>query len=352
MRANPLLEKLDPAAEASMRDLIGGAVRTQAIYAVARLGVPDQLALGPRSAAEVAQASGAHAETLRRVMRYLVTCGVFLEHEDGRFALAPAGEYLQSGHPRSLRPSAIRAGEGLWQTAGALCDAVRTGVTPHDAVHGAAFFDRMPGREAAFAARMSGSTAGIADAVAAHESVADGATLVDAGGGNGWLLMQILERRPRLHGILLETDAMIAVARQTVSKSEAAARCQLVSGSFFDSIPAGDVVLLSWVLHDWNDDRARAVVRASRQAGIRTLIIVEVLLPERAKRIDQAEAGLIADPFTIDLQMLLLTGGKERTLEEYRALLLEEGYSLQTTTPLPSKRGASLLTAYLRPGYE
>ena len=352
MRANPLLEKLDPAAEASMRDLIGGAVRTQAIYAIAKLGIPDQLALGPRSAAEVAQVTGAHAETLRRVMRYLVTCGVFAEREDGRFVLAPAGEYLQSGHPRSLRPSAIRAGEGMWQTAASLCEAVRTGVTPHDAVHGAGFFERMPGREAAFAARMSGSTAGIADAVATHESVRDAATLIDAGGGNGWLLMQILERRPQLHGILVETEAMIAVARQTVAKSEAADRCQLVAGNFFDAVPAGDVMLLSWVLHDWNDDRARAIVRASRQAGIRTLLIVEVLLPEHAQRIDQAAPGLIADPFTIDLQMLLLTGGKERTLKEYRALLLDEGYSLQTPTPLPSERGASLITAFLRPGYE
>jgi hypothetical protein len=352
MRANPLLEKLDPAAEASMRDLIGGAVRTQAIYAVAKLAIPDQLALGARSAAELAHVAGVHAETLRRVLRYLVTRGVFVEQDDGRFLLAPAGEYLQSGHPRSLRPSAIRAGEGMWQTAARLYEAVRTGVTPHDTVHGVGFFERMPGREAEFAARMSGSTTGIANAIAAHPSVADAAMLVDAGGGNGWLLMQVLERRPRLRGVLYESEAMIAVARQTVGRSDAADRCQMVAGSFFDSVPAGDVLLLSWVLHDWNDDRARAIVRASREAGIRTMLLVEVLLPERAQRIEQTTPGVIADPFTIDLQMLLLTGGKERTLEEYRALLDEQGYSLQTTTPLPSERGASLLTAYLRPGYE
>jgi len=346
MPVNPLLEKLDPAAEALMRDLIGGALRTQAIYAVAKLGIADQLAFGPRGADDLAHRAGAHAETLRRVMRYLVTRGVFIEHDDGRFALAPAGEYLQSGHPRSMRPSAIRAGEGLWQTAAGLFDAVRTGATPHDAVHGKPFFERMAGKEADFAARMSGSTAGVAEAVASHESLADEVTLVDAGGGNGWLLAQILERRPRLRGILYETEAMIATAREVVGKF--ADRCQLISGDFFANIPPGEVVLLSWVLHDWSDDRAWQILRACHAAGAETLLIVEVLLPECAPPMAGAVAGVIADPFTLDMQMLLLTGGKERTLKEYGALLKEEGYSLETATPLPSTRGANLLTARLR----
>src|SRR4051794_20081696 len=112
-----------------MRDIIAGAVRTQAVYAVAKLGIPDLLALGPAGADELARRAGAHAETLRRVLRYLVSRGVFVEDEAARFALAPAGELLQSGHPRSLRPSAIRAGEGLWRVAGGLLDAVRTGAT-------------------------------------------------------------------------------------------------------------------------------------------------------------------------------------------------------------------------------
>src|SRR2546423_5754997 len=100
--SRPLLDRLDPAAEAAMRHLISGALRTQAVYTVAKLGIPDQLALGPCTAEELAQRVGAHAATLRRVLRFLVVCGVFAENDDGHFALTAMGEPLQSGHPRSL----------------------------------------------------------------------------------------------------------------------------------------------------------------------------------------------------------------------------------------------------------
>src|SRR5436190_23452100 len=110
-----LRARLDPAAEAAMRHLIGGGLRTQAIYVAAKLGVPDQLSLGPRAADDLAARLGVHAPTLRRVLRFLVACGVLEEGDDGRFALAPPGELLQTAHPRSLRPSAVRAGEGMWE---------------------------------------------------------------------------------------------------------------------------------------------------------------------------------------------------------------------------------------------
>ena len=124
---NPLLEKLDPAAEAMMLSLIGGAIRTQAIYVAAKLGLADRLALGAQSAAELARHVNADATTLKRVLRFLVFNGVFTEKADGSFALNRVAESLQTGHPRSLRPSAIRAGEGLWEVSGRLLDAVRTG---------------------------------------------------------------------------------------------------------------------------------------------------------------------------------------------------------------------------------
>jgi hypothetical protein len=344
--AAKLLGKLDPAAEAAMRHLISGALRTQAIYAVARFGIADQLALGPRTAADLAARVDAHAPTLRRLLRFLVVCGVFVENEDGRFALAPLGELLQTAHPRSLRPSAIRAGEDLWRTAAALHEAVRTGTTPHDSVHGMAFFERLGnrGKEAEFAARMSGSTAGIAAAVAAHESLSSAATLVDAGGGNGALLVSILERRPDLRGILLESEAMIAAARPLIAQAAASNRCELVTGDFFTAVPPADVVLLSWILHDWDDVRAKNILRACLASGAKTLLIVEVMLPERAERIDATIPGIVADPFSLDLQMLLLTGGKERTLGEYGELLGGEGWQLKGVTPLSSARGASLLS--------
>ena len=323
-----------------MRHLIGGSLRTQAVYVVSKLGIPDHLALGARSADDLAARVGAHADALRRVLRFLVTCGVLLETEDGRFALTAAGEYLQTAHPKSLRPSAIRAGEGFWQTVGGLHHAVMTGETP-----GAAFFPRLAaeGKEESFAQRMRGSTAGLAEAIASHEALREAKTVVDVGGGHGVLLVAVLEQHPHLRGILFDAEVMIAGARKAIEASPVADRCELVAGDFFHSVPPGDVYLLSWVLHDWDDERARQILRACGRSA--TLLILEVLLPERAQALDGPPIGVVADPFTLDLQMLLLTGGRERTLDEYRALLGTEGFELLNASPLASVRGASLLTA-------
>src|SRR5215213_10404681 len=131
-----LLERLDPVAEATMRNLIGGAIRTQAIHVAAKLGIADHLSLGPRSAEDLAERVSAHAPTLKRVLRFLVSFGVFVQNEDGRFAVNGVAEYLQTAHPRSMRPSAIRAGEGMWNVASRLLSAVETGSTPYEEVHG------------------------------------------------------------------------------------------------------------------------------------------------------------------------------------------------------------------------
>ena len=327
--------KFDLAAESVMRELIGGAVLTQAIYAISKLGVPDALALAPRSASELAATVGANADALRRVMRYLVSRGIFVENADARFALTPASEFLQTAHPRSLRPSAIRSGEGLWQTSTGLLQALRTGETAHEAVHGETFFD---GARSGFSLRMNSSLSGLADAVADLHEVVQAKTIVDVGGGNGALLTAILDRLPHLRGILLERAEVIDETWITND------RCQPVAGDFFQTVPHADVAILSWILHDWNDDDARRLLRSCRTSGCDTLIILEALLPERAERVTP-QPGVIADPFTLDMQMLLLTGGRERTLSEYRSLLEEEGFLLKKTMPLSSARGASLLIA-------
>lgn len=336
-----------------MRQLIGGALRTQAVYVVAKLGVADQLSLGPRSADDLAEALHVHASTLRRVLRFLVTCGVFLEAEDGRFALAPPGESLQTGHPRSLRPSAIRAGEGMWNVTSRLLDAVQTGRTPHDDVHGTTFFERMSDsdKSRAFAARMNGSTTGLGTEIARLDSIRNARTVVDVGGGHGGLLIELLRAQPSLRGILFDRAAIIEGARSTIEAAGLLDRCELVVGDFFQSVPkGGDVYLLSWILHDWSDDQALRILRACREAASNDarLLIVEVLLPARAAVLKETNDGVIVDPYTLDLQMLLLTGGRERTAAEYAGLLGEVGYDVcETSTPV-SARGASLLEAQLQ----
>jgi hypothetical protein len=348
--ADRLRALLDPAADAVMRNLISGAVRTQAVYVVAKLGVADQLSLGPRSAEDLADALNVHATTLRRVMRFLVMCGVFVETADGRFALAPPGQSLQSGHPRSLRPGAIRAGEGMWEVSSRLLDAVQTGRTPYEDVHGMTFFERMSDAEKnrAFAARMDSSTAGLGAAIARLDSVRNASTIVDIGGGHGGLLIELLRAQPTLRGILFDRAPMIDVARSTIEAAGLLDRCELVAGDFFQSVPqGGDVYLLSWILHDWSDEQALRILRACRAAGgdDARLVIVEVLLPPRATALEGTHSGVIADPYTIDLQMLLLTGGRERTAAEYADLLSEAGYQIQETSKPTSARGANVLEA-------
>lgn len=336
-----------------MRALIGGALRTQATYVVAKLGIADQLSLGPRSADELAQRAGADAAMLRRVLRYLVFQGAFVENDDGRFALNALAESLQSAHPRSLRPSAIRAGEGLWDVSARLLAAVQTGVTPHEQVHGATFFERLTqsGKEPEFASRMSFSVAGLAEQLAQLDSIAAAECVVDVGGGQGALLAALLQARPHLRGVLFDREATIAGARVVLERAGVSERCEIVAGDFFESVPAGgDVYLLSWILHDWDDARATRILQSCRAAAKESamLAIIEVVLPPRAQAANAPAAGVIADPYTLDLQMLLLTGGRERTLAEYRELLRGAGYELRPNADTPSstsKRGAAIMEA-------
>jgi len=346
----PLLDRFDPEAEAMMRSLIGGAIRTQAIYVAARLGLADHLALGARSAEDLAQRVHADAGPLKRVLRFLVFNGVFVENGDSRFALNRAAESLQTAHPRSLRPSANRAGESMWEVASCLLDAVQTGRTPHHQVHGTTFFERISDSagDSAFASRMGGSTAGLGEAIARIECIRRGQTIVDVGGGHGALLAAVLHAQPNLRGVLFDRAATIEHAPSFLETAGVRDRCELVAGDFFEAVPrGGDVYLLSWVLHDWDDEKATQILRACRAAGGdgATLLIVEVLLPPRATASEPTGSGVIADPYTLDLQMLLLTGGRERTAVEYRELLRAAGYAIGPTTTLTSARGASVIEA-------
>lgn len=331
-----------------MRHVIGGAVRTQAVYVAASLGIADMLALGPLSASELAAEAHVDEHVLWRVLRYLVSSGVFLENEDdGRFALNSEAEYLQSGHPRSLRPSAIRAGESLWNVSSRLLEAVRTGTTPHELLHGAGFFERMSeqGRESSFASRMMFSATDLGPFIAADECFAPARTVIDVGGGHGAHLAAILQAHPHLRGVLVDQAAMLDGADGTLREAGVRDRCELVAGDFFESLPQGDVYVLSWILHDWNDEKASRILRRCRDAADAsvTLLIAEVLLPDHATEVE--ESGSIADPFTLDMQMLLLTGGRERTLEQYQALLREVGLTITSVRTPASIRGASILTA-------
>ena len=324
----------DPAR--ALARLADGYLSTQLIYVAARLGVADALAGGPDGAAELAAKLGARPGPLHRVLRGLAADGVLDELPDGRFALSPVGELLIDGAPGSQRGAALARGQLYYTAVGALLDCVLDGpepdgMPPFELVHGEPFFAHLaarPGHTAAFRASMAARSAREADAVVAAYDFGPFHRLIDVGGGPGVLLRAILAANPGVDGLLFDRPEVVA-----------GATLPALGGDFFIAVPEGaDVYLLSRVIHDWPDADAVAVLRSCRRAMPRsaTLLLVEAVLPERAA--DDPEA------IRMDLHMLALLRGRERTASEFADLLAAGGFGL--TRVLPTAAGVSVLEAH------
>jgi hypothetical protein len=299
----------------------------QACYAVTRLGIPDLLAAGPRTAADLAVASGAHPQALRRLLRALAAGGVLRRTTAGEYELTAVGELLRSDVPGSLHQTAIMDGEEVYRAFAEIMYTARTGRPAFDKVFGTPFYaylDADPAAADTFHAAMGG--AGVPAAWAGCDLTGIG-SLVDVGGGTGGLLAQTLAAHPELRGILLELPDAIRRARPALAEAGVADRVELVEGSFFDGVPAGaDAYLLSRVLHNWTDDRAATILRRLRDtmpAGAR-LFVLEEFLPEDD---DGPAAGLV------DLLMLVTLEGHDRTEAGYRALLEKAGFTVLAARP-------------------
>ncbi|SFP41133.1 Dimerisation domain-containing protein [Geodermatophilus dictyosporus] len=310
--------------------LADGYLVTQLLHTAVVLGVPDALAAGPRSAADLAGELGALPGPLHRVLRGLAAEEVLEETGDGRFGLTDTGRLLRTGVPGSLRgPVAVRGGVYYGAAAG-LPAAVRDGGVAFEQVHGRPFFDRLaeqPEQLAAFQASMDSRSAREAAAVVASLDLTGLGSVVDVGGGRGTLLRAVRERLP-------DADVVLFDLPEVVAGSDLPA----VGGDFFTGVPAGaDAYLLSRVLHDWDDDAALRVLRACR-AAMRpdsVLHVVEAVLPERATD----------DPAAVrmDLHVLLLLRGRERTAAEYGRLLADAG--LRLARDVPTDAGVHVLEA-------
>ncbi|SNX95281.1 hydroxyneurosporene-O-methyltransferase [Geodermatophilus sabuli] len=310
--------------------LADGYLVTQLLHVAIALGVPEALTGGPRGADDLAGELGAVPGPLRRVLRGLAAEEVLDELPDGRFALTATGELLLAGTPGSLRGAVTARAELYYRAAAGLLDAVRTGDTPFDVVHGRPFFDHLaaaPERLAAFRASMAGRSAREAGAVVAAYDLTGFASVVDVGGGSGTLLRAVLERVPSADVVLFDQPDVVA-----------GSDLPTVGGDFFTGVPGGaDAYLLSRVLHDWDDGDALRVLRSCR-AAMRpdsVLLVVEAVLPRRA----------VEDPAVVrmDLHMLVLLHGRERTAAEYAALLEEAG--LRLTADVPTAAGVHVLEA-------
>jgi SAM-dependent methyltransferase len=299
------------APEAVVWDLLHGALATRAIGLVVELGIPDALAQGPRPVADLAAQTGADPEPLYRIMRALASKGVFAEEETGVFRNTPASQTLTRGD--GWAEFALLFG-GTWHQA---AGAIRTdGRQPaFERIHGKDYWSWLaehPTERAIFDRAMSEGRERRVDRLEAVEWRGD-ETVVDVGGGNGSLLVTLLERRPGLRGIVFDLP-------ETVRDEEGlGGRIAFVEGSFFDFVPEGDVYVLGTVLHDWDDGSAARILRTIREsasAGSRLLILDAVLPPGN-------------DPNGtkwLDLLMLALLGGKERSEQQWRELLAAGGF--------------------------
>jgi hypothetical protein len=298
-----------------------GFIVSQAVYVATKLEVPDLLADGPRTAAELADATGADADSIYRLLRLLAGDGVFVEHPDGRFANSELGDLLRDG-PGSFREFALVFGEDFYPPFGELLRSTRTGEPAYDAAFGRSFYEYLEADLEAstrFNRFMGHGKAALAEALAAGEWRGD-EIVVDVGGGNGALLQTLLDRRPGLQGIVFDLPSVAAEAESRIRAAGLAGRCEVVAGSFFDEVPhGGDVYLLSHILHGFEHDRACEILRTVRRAipdGGRMLVADGVVAPPN-------EPGLKL----MDLVMLAV-GGRERTEEEWRALIADGGFEL------------------------
>ena len=274
-------------------------------------------------------------------MRALVLLRVVHEHDDGRFALAPRGERLRSDAPDSLRALALAPAQPWWwRSWGRLADAIRLGTSGFEVQHGHPIYRLL--EDDPEAAAIYGEFMGVFRAdelaeVAATYDFGAARVVVDVGGGSGALLEAVLRRHAHLRGVLLDVEAMVSAAASRLATAGLADRVQLVAGDFFEGVPpGGDVYVLRQVVHDWDDERARAVLARVREVidGDGRLLLVQHVLTEAERPSRSA---------FIDIALLVLTGGRERTLEEYRALLASAGFTLTGTQA--TRSGATLLEA-------
>ena len=301
--------------EARLWNLIRGALGTKALGIAGDIGVADALAEGPRSVAELSEESGVDADTLHRILRALASDGVFAEDEPGVFRNTDASELLRSDNADRWREFAHLFGEVFYPAMGALD--VRVTDVPFARATGTdiwSWFATEPEERSNFDRAMEGGQAERADKLAALEWRGD-ETVVDIGGGTGRLLRDLLERRPELRGIVF--DLPEAERDQTILGD----RIAFVPGSFFEHVPEGDAYVLSKILHDWDDEPAAAILRTVRAAApdeARLLVLDSVVPP------GNDPAGVK----WLDLLMLVLQHGRERTESDWRALLDSAGFRI------------------------
>ena len=311
------------AGTATLNRLIDGYQGTALVYAALRLGLFDRMDATPASAAALAAAVGVPADRLHRLLRALAAIGVVEESPDGCFAPGAAGALLRADSGSGLREKAILAVEHYWPAWAAFEHCVRSERSAFDAAFGTTPWEYRrahPRIGASFDAWLAGETRAHCAAVVTALDLRGVARVADIGGGGGALLQALLEAHPQLAGVLFDQPHVIRAAAGAFGAAIAAGRLELAGGDFFAAVPVqAGLYLLKSVIHDWDDaDSVRILgnCRAAMPAGAR-LALIERVLPARAR--DDTATVLV------DVQMMAITGGRERRLDEFEALLRDAG---------------------------
>jgi ubiquinone/menaquinone biosynthesis C-methylase UbiE len=310
--------------------MITGYWISQAIYAAAKFGIADHLIDGPKTLGELADATATNPEALYRLLRALASVGIFKEGESRRFSLTPLAEPLRGDVAGSKRALALMSGDEQFRAWAEIDYSIRTGKIAFDKIFGKPVFDYLgehPDKARIFDAAMVGIHGRESDALLDAYDFSMFGVIADIGGGNGSQMTAILKKHPRMKGILFDLPHVIERATERMQASGLLGRCKLVCGSFFNAVPEGaDAYILRHIIHDWDEEKCLTILRNCCRAMLPTskLLVIESVIPPGN------------EPFHgkfLDLVMLLIPGGKERTENEYRNLFQRAGFELTRIVP-------------------
>lgn len=325
--------------DAVLLQMLFGAQMQRSVCVAAQLGIPDLLAESAQTAEELAGRTSTHAPSLYRLLRTLASIGVFAENAEKKFELTPISALLRSDVSNSVRDFAVMMGEDwIWQAWAELPYSVKTGGVAHEKAQGMGsfeFFQKNAEAGKVFNAAMTNFTRAIIPVAVEAYDFSRINRLVDIAGGHGLLLAGILKANPHLRGVLFDLPFVIESAGALLDEQGVSDRVELVSGNFFESVPAGaDAYMMKHIIHDWDDESSIKILKHIRAAMSESgkVLIIEMVVPD----------GNEPSPSkALDILMLVMEGGKERTKEEYRSLLEASGFKL--TRIVPTKSPYSLI---------
>jgi hypothetical protein len=315
--------------------LATGHIVSAALQTAVKLQIADHLADRPRRVAELAALTAVKEDPLYRVLRALASVGVFEEVESRTFALTPVSELLRSGQPGLYDMALWISSPFHFRVYANALHSVRTGEPAADKTVGMPVFEyfaRDHELSEIFNNAMTAFSAVVIPAALEAYDLSGVNVLVDVAGGHGAVLTSILQKYPNMRGILMDVDHVIAGARPKIEAMGLAGRCEAVVEDFFKAVPeGGDAYIMKHIIHDWDDERASVILKnihkalKGKPAG-KVILLEAVIQPGNAPDLGKL----------IDLEMLLMPGGRERTADEFAALFETSGYEMTRIVPTQS----------------